>query len=137
MSIEKFKFRDIFEMIHDASNKQFYQHLVMMTRDEEGYPCALSDENVRYGTNSYDLFEKAVRKDFSEYVAQQILDYEMYVDISDAPRFVAMDTTVTYFASEGDSEKKILFVNAYPEREFEETKMYKSGNCSPLSLFGF
>jgi hypothetical protein len=48
-----------------------------------------------------------------------------------------MDTTLTYVENEGDKTKKILFVNAYPEKEFEETKMYKSGMCGFGNFFGF
>lgn len=131
------KLRDIFEMIHDKENKQFYKHLVLITLDEPNYPCALSDESVRYGTDNYELFEQAIKKDFSPYAAEQILEYEIFVDVSERYRVVAIDTTISYLENENDKKKKILFLNAYPKDEFEETKMYKSGRCSPFSLFGF
>lgn len=138
MAIEKFKLKEIFEMLHDEGNKQFYKHLVLITLDEDGYPCALSDENTKYGTSDYSMFEKSVRADFPAEVADQILNYEIYVDISDRPRLVAMDTTITYSVPGDEQEaKKILFVNAYPENEFEDTKRYKSGRCCPGGLFGF
>lgn len=129
MEIIKCKLRDVFKMLHDEANKQFYGNLVLMTFDGDGYPCALSDESVRYGTDDYALFEQAVRKDFPQHIAEQILEYEMFVSMNPS-RIVALDTTISYFEDlSTNKERKILFVNAYPKTEFEETKRYKSGMC--------
>ena len=137
MAYANYKLVDIFKMLHDKENKRFYGSLVLITLDSENYPCALSNEAVRYGTDNYELFEEAVRKDFSPYVAEQILNHEFSIDIESTSYFVALDTGMSYFEHEGDKEYRTLYVNAYPKREYEETKQYKSGNCSPFSLFGF
>ena len=137
MAFANYKFVDIFKMLHDKDNKRFYGSLVMITLDAENYPCALSDENVRYGTDDYELFEKAVRKDFSPYVAEQILNNEFAIDVETPFYVVALDTGMSYYESENSKEAKTLYVNAYSKNEYEETKAYKSGRCRPLSLFGF
>ena len=116
-------------MLQDKENKRFYDSLIMMTFDAENYPCALSDDSVRYGTDNYQLFEESVRKDFSPYVAEQILNHEFFIDVNSTSYFVALDTAISYFESEDNKDKKILYVNAYPKNEFEETKQYKSGGC--------
>jgi hypothetical protein len=137
MAFANYKFVDIFRMLHDKENKRFYGSLVLITLDSENFPCALSDEAVRYGTDDYELFEKAVRKDFSPYVAEQILNNEFTIDIDRPSYVVALDTGMSYYESENSKEQRTLYVNAYPKNEYEETKMYKSGRCSPFSLFGF
>ena len=127
MEITKFTFKDIFEMIHDENNKRFYGQLILVTRNDANYSCALSDESVRYGTDDYQLFEEAIKKDFTPTEAEQILSYEFKI-ILGISYFSALDTAMNYL--ESDSGKKItLYVNAYPKDEYEETKAYKSKNC--------
>ena len=126
--------KEIFESIHDENNKRFYNQLVLLTQNDENYTCALTDELVRYGTDDYQLFEEAVKKDFSSDEANQILNYEIQL-IDREYYFWALDTTISYFADEEKTQKKILHISAYPKDEFEETKAYKSR--SPLSGFRF
>lgn len=126
--------KEIFEALHDKDNERFFNNLILLTHDDEDYTCALTDETVRYGTDNYQLFEQAVKKDFSSEEANQILTYEIELFDSDFC-FMALDDTITYFADEAKTQKKILHITAYPKDEFEETKEYKSR--SPLSDFRF
>lgn len=123
--------KEIFELLYDKENKRFFNHLILLTYSDENYTCALTDEDVRYGTNDYEVFEKAVKNDFSSDVANQILTYEIQLIDRDF-YFIALDATIPYFI---DGEKKILHITAYPKEEFEDTKAYKSR--SPLSNYRF
>ena len=118
--------KEIFEALHDKENKRFFQHLVLVTHDDEDYSCALTDENVRYGTDDYQLFEQAVNTDFPPYVAKQILSYEITLIDRDV-YFVALDTAIPYYLDEEKTQRRVLYINAYPKSEYEETKAYKSG----------
>ena len=129
MEILKCKLKDIFEMLHDEKNTRFYNNLVLMTRDEDRYPCALSDEEVRYGTDNYALFEQAVKTDFPAHIAEQILNYEISINLG-ISTITALDTAIHYYEDTEKTEKeKLLYLTAYPKYEFEETKMFKSGKC--------
>jgi hypothetical protein len=125
MTIYKKTIKEIFEALHDEENKRFFNNLVLLTHNDENYTCALTDESVRYGTNDYEVFENAVKNDFSLDVANQILTYEIQLFDRDF-YFMALDTTIPYFV---DDEKKVLHITAYPKEEFEDTKAYKSGKC--------
>ena len=100
-------------------------HYVMLTRDDEMYSCALSDESVRYGTDNYELFRQAIEKDFTPKEAEQILSCETSI-VEGLPSYIPFDSTIPYFVDESKSQKKILHVNAYPKEEYEGTKKYKS-----------
>ena len=134
MTIYTKTIKEIFEALHDKENTRFFNNLILLTHNDENYTCALTDENVRYGTDDYEAFEKAVENDFSSDAANQILNYEIQL-IDREYYFLALDTTISYFADEEKTQKKILHISAYPKDEFEETKAYKSR--SPLSGFGF
>ena len=118
----------LFEALHNKENKRFFQHLVLVTLDDEDFSCALTDESVRYGTDDYKLFEQAVNTDFPPYVANQILSYEINLFDMDV-HFVALDTAIPYYLDEEKTQRRVLFINAYPQSEYEETKAYKSGVC--------
>ena len=124
--------KEIFELLHDKDNKRFFNQLILLTRDDENYTCALTDKEVRYGTDDYQLFEQAIKNDFPLEIANQILTYEIKLIDSDF-YFMALDTTIPYFVDMEKTQKKILHISAYPREEFEETKAYKSR--SPLSGF--
>ena len=118
----------VFETLHDKENKRFFEHLILVTHDDENFSCALTDENVRYGTDNYQLFEQAVKNDFSPYVADQILSYEIKLFDMDV-HFTALDTGIPYYIDEEKTQRRVLYINAYPKTEYEETKAYKSGAC--------
>ena len=131
MTIYTKTIKEIFGALHDKENTRFFNNLILLTHNDENYTCALTDENVRYGTNDYEAFEKAVENDFSSDVANQILTYEIKLIDRDF-YFTALDTTIPYFVG---NEQKTLHITAYPKEEFEDTKAYKSK--SPLSGFRF
>ena len=120
--------KEIFEALHDKENKRFFQHFVLVTLDDENFSCALTDERVRYGTDDYQLFEQAVNADFLPCVANQILSYEIKLFDMDV-HFVALDTAIPYYLDQEKTQRRVLYVNAYPMNEYEETKAYKSGRC--------